>query len=295
MSIDRLQEISRATGSDATLQLGEANRGIFWQSHHQLSDAVDYEVELPAGLHLACGLATLDTASPGLGGFTLAGSGLTAVLAPADTARARTRVAAGGNRSCGLFVPADHLQDIRVERLARQLRRGQAMRACTQAPRALLERLCTPLDRWFQGHARSLAMEARALELMALALTWLDEEKGENNGPVSPPLRHATHAARTRQILEERLQSPPSLAALAREVGLNVHALTDAFRAAHGTSIASYVSLRRLQVARDCLLQGMCVSAAAYHVGYTPAHFSNAFQRQYGVRPQVFVQGQAHR
>lgn len=65
--------------------------------------------------------------------------------------------------------------------------------------------------------------------------------------------------------------------------------LTDVFREQFGMSIASYVTHRRLQVARDHLLEGLSVSAAAHCVGYAPAHFSNAFQRQFGLRPQAFL------
>lgn len=287
MGIDRLEEISRATGSDSALHFGEAGGGVFWQSQHHLPGAVEYQVELPAGLHLACGLATLETAAAGLGGFTLPGAGLTALLAPEDGSRARTRIAAGTNRSCGLFVPTERLRDARFETLVRRLRDGAAMRACTRVPMELLARICAPLDPWFQGQARALALEARSLELMAMVWSWLDGAPEH----VRQSSRHVAHAKRAREILESRLQSPPSLAALARDVGVNVHTLTDAFREVHGTSVAAYVTRRRLQVARDCLLQGMSVSAAAYRVGYTPAHFSNAFQRHYGLRPQAFVQG----
>lgn len=287
MNTGKLEQISRASGSDSRLEYGSAGSGVFWQSMHQLPTQARYSIEVPTGLHLACGFATLETQAPGLGGFALPGGGLTAMLCADETPHASTRISAGPNRSCGLHLPDAAADSPLAEAIVARLRSGPRMRATSHVPPGLLAQVCAPVDPWFQGHARALAMEARALELMAMVWTWLDGAPER----LQRPSRHAQHARRAREVLEARLQSPPSLAALAREVGVNVRTLTAAFREAYGTTIAGYVTARRLQVARDGLLQGMSVSSAAYRVGYTPAHFSNAFQRHYGLRPQQFVAG----
>jgi AraC-like DNA-binding protein len=284
MKAERLEAISRAASSDSVLLTDEVSRGVCWHSTQHLDQPVAYDVVLPAGLHLAMGVATLRTSAGRQGEFSLPGMGLTAVYCSEDV-QATTQLAAGPTRSCGLMLPAGDTQEDHIQQVIRRLSEGPAMRATSSVPAAVLARLCAPLDPWFQGHARAMALEARSLELMAVVWTWLNGEAER----VAPPSRHIAHAHRARELLETQLAAPPSLARLARQVGVNVRTLTDVFRDQFGMSIASYVTWRRLQIARDHLLEGFSVSAAAHRVGYAPAHFSNAFQRQFGIRPQAFV------
>ncbi|WP_282295612.1 AraC family transcriptional regulator [Stenotrophomonas sp. PS02289] len=284
MKAERLKAISRAASNDSVLLTDEVSSGVCWHSTQHLDQPVAYDVVLPAGLHLAVGVATLKTSAGRQGEFTLPGMGLTAVYCAEDV-QATTQLAAGPNRSCGLMLPTGDTQEDHIQQVIRRLREGPAMRATSSVPAAVLDRLCAPLDPWFQGHARAMALEARSLELMAVVWTWLNGEPER----VVPPSRHIVHAHRARELLETQLAAPPSLARLARQVGVNVRTLTDVFRSQFGMSIASYVTRRRLQIARDHLLEGLSVSAAAHRVGYAPAHFSNAFQRQFGIRPQAFV------
>lgn len=56
--------------------------------------------------------------------------------------------------------------------------RGSQARATFRAPPALIALLCRPIDPWFGGYARKLALEARQLELQAMVLAWLGGEHG---------------------------------------------------------------------------------------------------------------------
>ncbi|MBN5130857.1 helix-turn-helix transcriptional regulator [Stenotrophomonas maltophilia] len=290
MKADTLEAISRAASSDSVLLTDEVSSGVCWHSAQQLDQPVAYDVVLPAGLHLAVGVATLETSAGRQGEFTLPSMGLTAVYCSEDV-QARTRLAAGPTRSCGLMLPAGDSQEDHIHQVIRRLSEGPAMRATSSVPAAVLARLCAPIDPWFQGHARAMALEARSLELTAVVWTWLNGEPER----VAPPSRHIAHAHRARELLETQLAAPPSLARLARQVGVNVRTLTDVFREQFGMSIASYVTHRRLQVARDHLLEGLSFSAAAHCVGYAPAHFSIAFQRQFGLLPQAFLRAMPSR
>lgn len=284
--IQTLQDIDRSSGGDTGFEAAAVAGGTFWQSMQQLDAARSYHAQVPAGLHLGAGLAHLATSAPGQGAFALRGAGLTAQWAEDGAPPATTELAAGPNRSCGLFLPATQLGDAhRIETLVRILRDGHTLRSSERVPGVLLAQLCAPLDPWFQGAARELAMEARALQLLALVWAWLDGAPDIDRRAD----RHLGFARRARERLDASLTAPPTLADLAREVGTNVRTLTTAFRSAFGCSVASYVTRRRLGVACGYLRQGMRVSTAAYRVGYTPAHFSNAFLRHYGVRPQALV------
>jgi AraC family transcriptional activator of pyochelin receptor len=131
---------------------------------------------------------------------------------------------------------------------------------------------------------RKLHLAGKALDLAALAL-------GEIMGRT--PLRASRLTARTRdqvRLAQERLlasmQAPPSLAELSRETGLNPTKLTAAFRAQFGMSVFGYLQEQRLQRAYTLISSGrMSVAEAAFHTGYTPAHFSGLFRKRFGRLP----------
>lgn len=283
MNPESITEVGRANGMAETLETCLLPHGVMHRSMQILDQDVAYRAPVPAGLHLSCGLATLETQEPEFGTITLEGRGLIAMLCTEDRPHFATRIAAGHTRSCGLFVPFDAGHDVsHLDDIAHILSSDNPVRTTGRVPADLIVRACTAVDPWFQGDARRLVMEARALELTALFWTWLH---GREAG-IGRPALHAKTAARARDILEARLTTPPTLTALAKMVGVNVRTLTAAFREAYATSIATYVTMRRLETAEGYLRTGMSVSSAAYQVGYTPAHFSNAYLRHFGIRPQ---------
>lgn len=94
----------------------------------------------------------------------------------------------------------------------------------------------------------------------------------------------AAHEAHRR--LATDLREAPSTAALARELGLNARQLDLAFKRAFGVSMARHLQETRLTRGRELILNGgLSVSEAAWHVGYSPAHFSVAFRRRFGAAP----------
>lgn len=101
-------------------------------------------------------------------------------------------------------------------------------------------------------------------------------------------LRKALLAAR--DLLDEQLQTPPSLPQLARTVGINVNKLCDGFREQFGTTVHGYVRERRLTKAFELLsAHRISVSEAAWQCGYTDSHFSKAFRTRFGVLPNTLT------
>ncbi|STQ45969.1 Bacillibactin transport regulator [Ewingella americana] len=81
--------------------------------------------------------------------------------------------------------------------------------------------------------------------------------------------------------------NPPTLAELALSVGMNTRKLTVGFRRLFGESVFEYLQSLRLETAWQMLTAGdVSVSTAAYQVGYSPAHFSVAFRKKFGVSPK---------
>jgi len=92
--------------------------------------------------------------------------------------------------------------------------------------------------------------------------------------------------SRARDVLEARLDAPPTLPELARLAGTSVSALRKGFKSAFGLPVAAYTRKRRLEQAHQLLERGLPVAEVARRFGYTPAaNFSTAFKRQFGYPP----------
>jgi AraC family transcriptional activator of pyochelin receptor len=133
---------------------------------------------------------------------------------------------------------------------------------------------------------RPLYLAGKALELGALVLERILGERQPRPARLSPRLREQVHLARDRLL--ETIDTPPSLAELARLSGLNPTKLTSAFRAEFGASVFAYLQEQRLQQAHAMIASGEAsVATAAFRVGYSPAHFSGLFRKRFGIAPSA--------
>lgn len=86
--------------------------------------------------------------------------------------------------------------------------------------------------------------------------------------------------------LANRLQDPPGVNEIAREVGLSGSRLKLAFGQLFGCGVYSYVKALRLEAARCALIEGQQVKAAALSVGHARAgHFARQFRDRFGIVP----------
>jgi AraC family transcriptional regulator, transcriptional activator of the genes for pyochelin and ferripyochelin receptors len=142
----------------------------------------------------------------------------------------------------------------------------------------------------YQGITRTLYLEAKSLELIALFIDAL-QESPPSSAPLSRDDRDRIHHAQ--QIILNNLQTPPSLIDLARQVGLNDRKLKEGFRQVFNTTVFGYLTQQRLEQASHLLAQQYSIAAVAAAVGYTsPTAFSGAFRRRFGVTPKAYQMGQ---
>lgn len=135
-----------------------------------------------------------------------------------------------------------------------------------------------------QGAARQLYLAGKGLELLALSMPRSEEEDLSGRG--------RQQLERAAQLLRERLDDPPGLRALAREVGLNVNKLTQGFRQHFGCTVAEWLQAQRMARAYELLASARVdVAQAAALSGYSPSHFSKVFQRHHGVLPSALRRG----
>ena len=90
--------------------------------------------------------------------------------------------------------------------------------------------------------------------------------------------------------LQQHLDEPPKIAALAKEAGMSEPKLRKLFRQTFGKAVFDYYQFLRMQKAAY-LLKAMpqTVAEVGYQLGFTNlSHFSRVFEQQYGVKPKRY-------
>ena len=138
----------------------------------------------------------------------------------------------------------------------------------------------------FAGACRAMAFAARTNDLLIEFLTSLSAA-----ALPAPLLRRLDEQIRSAaELLSLRLEDPPTLAALAHEIGLSETTLKRGFHQVFGTTVFAHLRALRMQRAHALLQSGEAtVLEAAARVGYSnPSNFAAAFRRQFGVNPKEF-------
>ncbi len=147
------------------------------------------------------------------------------------------------------------------------------------------------LRRCYQGTAKRIYLESKVLELLALMV---EQEIELRLGKTHPPALNLDDLDRIYQaktILLQRLDHPPSLMDLARQVELNDCTLKRGFRQVFGKSVFDYLHDYRLTQASWLLVTGeMSVAEVAREIGFTHrGHFSSAFKEKFGITPKAYA------
>lgn len=140
----------------------------------------------------------------------------------------------------------------------------------------------------YQGIAKRVYLEGKALELMGmlLAVETQIQEGNINPHPLTGDLIDRIYYAR--EILQQRLDKPPTLGELARLVGLNECTLKQGFRKIFGTTVFGYLHGYCMEQAWQMLETGTWkVGEVANMVGYQDlTAFGRAFRKKFGIRPR---------
>ena len=125
---------------------------------------------------------------------------------------------------------------------------------------------------------------AKADELMCLGLDAILSASDSMKPPISEPQSKIRYVC---QILETRIQRPPSVLELAQAVRLPANILARKFTETYGTSIARFLLHQRMKAALHALLTtNLPLKRISYDVGYRHvSNFCAAFKRHYGRTP----------
>ncbi len=95
-----------------------------------------------------------------------------------------------------------------------------------------------------------------------------------------------------KEILIKRMNQPPTLSELSREVGINEYQLKTGFKEVYGNTVFGFLLDYKLDHARHLLdLEQQQVNEVAYAIGYSnPSHFISAFKKKFGITPKKYLQ-----
>ena len=274
--IESIGAICGGTTEQSSCHLSGAS---YWQSSGVNPERLDYQADLPAGLHFGCGMTPGIEISAPFGQLAVAGPGATLVICTTPVTL-RTVLAPGQFHSAGLSGALSQLDGFGpLADLARG--QGNVCMALSGVPMPVIAHLAAPISPWFQGSAREIAREARALELVAVFQEALCRPcQADADAPRSRRLAREACA-----IIESEFARPLTIAELARRTGCSPRTLSAAFRREFRMSIGGYLTRFRLDEAGRLLRQGVRPTEVAYRVGYSPAHFATAFKREHAIAP----------
>jgi len=134
----------------------------------------------------------------------------------------------------------------------------------------------------YHGKTKMMFFRSQMTSLIAHFFGQLAEMQTET---ISTTEREKLEMARS--ILAERLDNPPSLSELSRQIGLNTYNLKKNFKEMFGLPVFKYLQNQRLTTAHDLIrAKEATVQEAAWQVGYDSlSSFSNAFAKKFGYRP----------
>ena len=134
----------------------------------------------------------------------------------------------------------------------------------------------------YHGKTKMMFFRSQMTSLIAHFFGQLAELQTET---INTTEREKLEQART--ILSERLDNPPSLSELSRQIGLNTYNLKKNFKEMFGLPVFKYLQNQRLATAHDLIrAKEATVQEAAWQVGYDSlSSFSNAFAKKFGYRP----------
>ena len=144
----------------------------------------------------------------------------------------------------------------------------------------------------YQEMTASMFLEGKSWELTALLL---EQIRAQQNLPVEigqlkPEDVDRIHYAK--ELLLSRLDNPPLLTELARQVGLNDCTLKRGFREVFGKTAFGYLHDYRLEQARQLLAtEDLKIEEVAQQVGFAArSYFAAAFRKKFGCNPGLYRQ-----
>ncbi|WAC01170.1 AraC family transcriptional regulator [Lacinutrix neustonica] len=137
---------------------------------------------------------------------------------------------------------------------------------------------------------KNIYFKAKAYEVLSLYFH-RSEETDVEQCPFLVDESNVLKIRKAKDIVISRMAEPPSLQALADEIGLTLKKLKEGFKQVYGDSVYSFLFDYKMEVARKLLETGSHnVNEVGLRVGYsTSSHFIAAFKKKYGTTPKKYI------
>ncbi|NJR48419.1 MAG: helix-turn-helix transcriptional regulator [Leptolyngbyaceae cyanobacterium CSU_1_3] len=161
----------------------------------------------------------------------------------------------------------------------------------TPAIRAIAQQMW---DAPYRGELKRLYLQAKVMELLVIYLDLITEEPTQTR--IRPGLKPETIAClhHAKDILDTRLENPPSILELAQQVGVSDRTLLRGFKQLFDTTVIGYSMQQRLKRAEQLLRRGdRTVAEVARLMGYGSLwYFASVFKRRFGITPSQCLAGE---
>ncbi|PIE00325.1 MAG: hypothetical protein CSA81_13845 [Acidobacteria bacterium] len=136
----------------------------------------------------------------------------------------------------------------------------------------------------YHGTAARLHLEGCGLELLALQIDRFSRDMHREKPLCRADEERIRMAA---DILVRQMKSPPTISALAMQVGMSSTKLKKGFKQIFGTTIGQFLLQHRMNHARELIINRQVdVTQAAFSVGYSNvSHFIHYYKKMFGVTP----------
>lgn len=147
-----------------------------------------------------------------------------------------------------------------------------------------------------EGLSRKSYLEARALDLFAEVIRLFADDQQPNSKQVLLRKSDLTVIQQARDLMVCDLSKNITIPELAKEIGINTTKLKQGFKAVYNQTVNEYLRDRRLEVAKDYILEGsLSVKQISEKVGYKNyAYFSARFRERYGALPSEYLKNRTH-
>lgn len=138
----------------------------------------------------------------------------------------------------------------------------------------------------YSGDLKRLFLFSKSIELLVLSADAC-QSADEKKDILIKSKTDKEKIIAVRDLINERVSSPPNLTEIAKTVGLNEYKLKRGFKETFNHTIFGYLTDQRLNLAHQYLRDTSKTAAEiSLDLGYsTPQHFNNAFKKKFGFTP----------
>lgn len=264
---------------------------LFQRNDLVLDRKIQTECVMKAGFFVTVVLkgAGQGSARTGAGRFRYAENTIVAMAVREPTSCASSAARGTHMHAAGLAFPWPSIARLGLQQDFLELfaadEAGSSLVSFKAPPRILAmagEMLSPPLE----GAAGELLLSAHATEILVRVMAAVRQRASID----AAGDRRQFRLRSVKDIMDADLRRAWSIPELARHAGVSRRSFNTQFRRAFGISASEYLRTKRLETARDAMIQqGLSVNEAAYLVGYAnPANFATAFRKHFGHVPSHY-------